>query len=131
MTDSDTPTLPTGLLERAVTLVASGEHDLVLGPSEDGGYYLIGLRRVHRDLFEDMPWSTSAVLEETLRRARGLGLSGACLAGWYDVDTGADLERLVAELEAGGEEGPRHTRRLLPDFAWGGRPASRTASKWP
>jgi uncharacterized protein len=131
VTDSDTPTLPTGLLERAVTLLASGEHDLVMGPSEDGGYYLIGLRRVHRELFEAMPWSTSVVLEETLRRARALGLSAACLAGWYDVDTGADLERLVAELEAGGDGGPRHTRRLLLDPARGEPPASRAVSKWP
>jgi uncharacterized protein len=111
--DSDTPTLPSGLLERAVTHVASRQHDLVLGPSEDGGYYLIGLHRIHRALFEDMPWSTPAVLEETLRRTRDLGLTVAQLEPWYDVDTGADLDRLTAELEAGGDEGPRYTRRLL------------------
>ena len=111
--DSDTPTLPSGLLERAVTHVASREHDLVLGPSADGGYYLIGLGRIHRVLFDDMPWSTPTVLEETLRRARDLGLTAARLEPWYDVDTGADLDRLMSELEAGGDEGPRHTRRLL------------------
>ena len=111
--DSDTPTLPSGLLERAVTHVASREHDVVLGPSEDGGYYLIGLGRLHRALFEDMPWSTPVVLEETLRRVRDLGLTAAQLEPWYDVDTGADLDRLTAELGAGGDEGPRYTRRLL------------------
>jgi uncharacterized protein len=111
--DSDTPTLPSGLLERAVTHVVSREHDVVLGPSEDGGYYLIGLGRLHRALFEDMPWSTPVVLEETLRRVRDLGLTAAQLEPWYDVDTGADLDRLTAELEAGGDEGPRHTRCLL------------------
>jgi rSAM/selenodomain-associated transferase 1 len=111
--DSDTPTLPSAFLERAVTQVASKEHDLVLGPSEDGGYYLIGLGRIHRALFEDMSWSTPAVLEETLRRARDLGLTVVQLDPWYDVDTGADLDRLAAELEAGGDKGPRHTRRLL------------------
>ena len=121
--DSDTPTLPTWLLERAVTLLASGEHDLVLGPSEDGGYYLIGLRRLHRELFEGMPWSTPAVLEETLRRARALGLSTLQVPPWYDVDTGADLARLTAELGAGGDGGPRHTRRFVLE-----RLVGRTAS---
>jgi len=111
--DNDTPTLPPGLLERAVTHVASREHDVVLGPSEDGGYYLIGLGRIHRALFEDMPWSTSVVLEETLRCVRDLGLTATQLEPWYDVDTRADLDRLAAELEAGGDKGPRHTRRLL------------------
>jgi len=109
--DSDTPTLPPGLLEQAVTHMASGARDLVLGPSEDGGYYLIGQRRLHRALFEDMPWSTSVVLEETVRRAHTLGLAVLELEPWYDVDTGADLVRLMADLET--DEGPRHTRRLL------------------
>jgi len=109
--DSDTPTLPSRLLEQAVTHMASGAHDLVLGPSEDGGYYLIGQRRLHRALFEDMPWSTPVVLEETVRRAHALGLTVLELEPWYDVDTGADLVRLMAEL--GTNKGPCHTRRLL------------------
>ena len=121
--DSDTPTLPAGLLERAVTLLASGEHDLVLGPSEDGGYYLIGLRPLHPEIFEGMPWSTPTVLEETLRRACALGLSTLRLPPWYDVDTDADLARLAAELSAGADGGPRHTRRFVLE-----RLAGRTAS---
>jgi uncharacterized protein len=123
MLDSDTPALPTGLLERAVNLLASGEHDLVLGPSADGGYYLIGLRRLYPELFEGIPWSTAAVLEETLRRARALGLSTIALSPWDDVDTGADLARLAAELGAGADAGPRHTRRFVLE-----RLAGRTAS---
>ena len=111
--DSDTPTLPSALLELAVSHMAAKAHELVLGPSEDGGYYLIGSRRIHRALFEDMPWSTPAVFGETVRRARALGLAVLALEPWYDVDTGADLARLAAEVEAGGDEGPRHTRRLL------------------
>ena len=120
--DSDTPTLPTGLLERAVTLLASGAHDLVLGPSEDGGYYLIGLRRPQPELFEGMPWSTPAVLEETLRRARALGLSALRLPPWYDVDTGADLARLTAELATEPIGEPRHTREFILGYL-GGRTA--------
>jgi rSAM/selenodomain-associated transferase 1 len=111
--DSDTPTLPSRFLEQAVAQLASGEPDLVLGPSDDGGYYLIGLRGVHRALFEGMPWSTPAVLEETLSRARALGLRVAQLAPWYDVDTGEDLARLMSELEAHAGQAPAHTRRHL------------------
>jgi uncharacterized protein len=111
--DSDTPTLPTERLESAVAAMSDGAQDLVLGPSEDGGYYLIGLRRPRPKLFEGMRWSTPTVLEETLRRARALGLSSTRLPAWYDVDTAADLARLRADLEAGSCGGPRHTRRFL------------------
>jgi rSAM/selenodomain-associated transferase 1 len=120
--DSDTPTLPVGLLDEAVRLVASGEHDLVLGPSDDGGYYLIGLRRLRPELFEGMPWSTPAVLEETRRRAEALGLRTARLAPWYDVDTTVDLARLTAELAGEPGGGARRTREFLL-----GRLAGRTA----
>ncbi|HEV2056893.1 MAG TPA: TIGR04282 family arsenosugar biosynthesis glycosyltransferase [Methylomirabilota bacterium] len=127
--DSDTPTLPTERLERAVAVMSGGGHDLVLGPSEDGGYYLIGLRRPHPELFEGMRWSTATVLEETERRARALGLSSTRLSAWYDVDTAADLARLQAEIAAGPDGlPPRHTRRfLLERSAWLERLAGRTA----
>ncbi len=111
--DSDTPTLPTERLEGAVAAMSGGGHDLVLGPSEDGGYYLIGLHRLYPELFEGMPWSTPTVLEETLQRARALGLSATTLSSWYDVDTAADLARLQADLAAGPPGGPRHTRRFV------------------
>jgi rSAM/selenodomain-associated transferase 1 len=126
--DSDTPTLPTERLERAVAVMSGGGYDLVLGPSEDGGYYLIGLRGPHPELFEGMRWSTPTVLEETLRRAHALGLSSTRLSAWYDVDTAADLARLQADLAAGSDGGPRHTRRfLLERSAWLERLAGRTA----
>ena len=131
MIDSDTPTLPTARLERAVAFMSGGGHDLVLGPSEDGGYYLIGLRRPHPELFEGMRWSTPTVLEETLRRARALGLSVDHAAAWYDVDTAADLARLQADLAAGPPAG----RAARGVSSWNGsrgeppRPAG--ASKWP
>ena len=70
--------------------------DVVLGPSDDGGYYLIGLRQLHPALFDAMPWSTPQVYDETLRRAAKLGLRVASLPGWYDVDTPAEFERLRA-----------------------------------
>ena len=122
MIDSDTPTLPTERLERAVALMRDSGPDLVLGPSEDGGYYLIGLRRPHPELFEGMPWSTPAVLDETLGRARALGLSSTMLEAWYDVDTAADLVRLQADLADRSDGGPHHTRRFVLE-----RLAGRTA----
>jgi uncharacterized protein len=97
-TGTDTPTLPAALLQRAVDLAASGDVDLVLGPSEDGGYYLIGVRADYPTLFDDVPWSTPAVLDVTLRRAEEAGLRTALLPTWFDVDTPEDLARLRAAL---------------------------------
>ncbi len=106
---SDIPTVPREHLEAALLRVADA--DLVLGPSEDGGYYLIGLREPRPELFRDMAWSTSTVLDETVDRARGLGLEVALLPSWFDVDTEADLERLEASLVAA--PGAAHTRAFF------------------
>ncbi len=111
--DSDTPTLPTEYLRQAVTLLSSPATDVVVGPSDDGGYYLIGLRQPWPALFEAIPWSTSEVLPETLRRAEAKGLRVACLPPWFDVDTAPDLERLAASLADADDEPPRHTRHFL------------------
>jgi rSAM/selenodomain-associated transferase 1 len=111
--DSDTPTLPICFLQQAVDLVTRSDIDLVLGPTQDGGYYLIGLRAMHRELFEAMAWSTSTVLSETIRRADAKGLRVACLPPWYDIDTPEDLGRLRAALAARGGGVPRHTRTFL------------------
>ena len=109
--DSDTPTLPTDFLRQAVELLSMAKADVVLGPADDGGYYLIGLRQPWPTLFADMPWSTPDVLPETMRRAEAARLSVACLPPWFDVDTPDDLGRLVTSL--GGDGGPAHTRRFL------------------
>jgi rSAM/selenodomain-associated transferase 1 len=110
---TDSPTLPRECLDEAVSLVMAPGVDVVLGPTEDGGYYLIGLRTPCRALFEDMPWGTPAVLARTLERAHRQGLRVACLPTWFDVDTGADLERLRVELESAPGLWPRHTREFL------------------
>jgi uncharacterized protein len=98
LVNSDSPTLPTSiLLEAARALVAPGDR-LVLGPAEDGGYYLIGLKQAHRHLFEDIAWSTPQVLAQTEERAREIGLATSRLPVWYDVDDIASLRRLRAQL---------------------------------
>jgi rSAM/selenodomain-associated transferase 1 len=93
---SDNPTLPTSLLADADR--ALDTHDLVVGPSADGGYYLIGMDRPHLGVFEGITWSTAVVCQQTLERASALCLRAATIQTWYDVDTAADLARLREEL---------------------------------
>jgi glycosyltransferase A (GT-A) superfamily protein (DUF2064 family) len=112
---SDIPTLPMAHVNRAFALL--GEHDLVLGPSDDGGYYLIGTHRPHPRLLREVTMSTPTVLRDTLAIAAELGLRAALLPGWYDVDTLADLARLRAELSAAPTTVAPHTRAWLATFA--------------
>ena len=110
---ADTPTLPGEFLRRALDALADPRLDLALGPTEDGGYYLIGLRAPRPELFEGIPWSTSRVFDETMRRARAVTLNVAVLPRWYDVDTIDDLRRLRASLAGpAGADAPR-TRDFL------------------
>jgi rSAM/selenodomain-associated transferase 1 len=100
---SDLPDLPPEYLQQAVRDLASGQDVLVLGPATDGGYYLIGLNRPHDALFEDIPWSTATVMDETRRRAAERGIPAILLREWSDVDEVGDLQRL---LEAPGDVAP-------------------------
>jgi rSAM/selenodomain-associated transferase 1 len=118
--NSDSPTLPTALLvEAAEVLARSGDH-AVLGPSTDGGYYLLGLKKPHRRLFQDVAWSTESVARQTLDRAAEIGLAVHVLPSWYDVDDFAALHLLRSELYAGVSFTPAltthratHVRRLF------------------
>ena len=109
--NSDGPSLPSVYLQGAIALLA--DVDVVLGPSEDGGYYLIGLKHPHPGLFSGVEWSTERVTVQTLERAESLGLLVAQLPPWYDVDTAADLERLRVELASLPAHELRHTRRFF------------------
>jgi rSAM/selenodomain-associated transferase 1 len=96
--DSDSPTVPTDQFVHAANLLLAPGHRAVLGPSEDGGYYLIGLQQPHAHLFEDITWSTSVVTAQTLERAAEVHLPVELLREWYDVDDAASLTRLQAEF---------------------------------
>ena len=95
---TDSPGLPQRHILGAMDLLS--QRDLVVGPCLDGGYYLIALRRPLPGLFRDIPWSSDAVLVETMRRAGERDLSVALLEPWYDVDTPEDLRFLKTYLTA-------------------------------
>ena len=86
---ADTPDLTTGIVRAAIEALSS--HDVVIGPAEDGGYYLIGMTTARPELMTDMAWSTPAVFPETMRRCEAEGLSVARLPKLSDCDTPADL----------------------------------------
>lgn len=117
---SDHPDLPLANVEEAFGRLAAGA-DVVLGPAEDGGYYLIAVRAeaLREELFGGVEWSTSRVLQATLANCRRLGLGFELLSEAPDVDTPDDLERLAATLAAGAADCPR-TANLLQN--WGRLP---------
>jgi uncharacterized protein len=112
--DADSPSLPTAFLRQACADLLDGTAEVVLGPCEDGGYYLIGLRAPAPELFRAMPWSTPAVLEETLARVRRLGRRLVLLPPWFDVDRGEDLTRLRAGVAAASAGARRAARPFVP-----------------
>jgi glycosyltransferase A (GT-A) superfamily protein (DUF2064 family) len=96
--NSDSPTLPGSILIQAIESLAADGDRVVLGAAEDGGYYLIGLKHAHRNLFNEIAWSTSDVLARTRQRAAEIDLPVELLPPWYDVDDAETLERLCKEL---------------------------------
>ena len=122
--DSDSPTVPAAAYQQAVQALAQPGDRVVLGPSGDGGYYLIGLKRAHPEPFQRITWSTASVLGETIARCREAGLDVVYLPTWYDVDDAATLHLLNEELLNGtpplfGEQratpgyAAPHTKQLL------------------
>jgi rSAM/selenodomain-associated transferase 1 len=96
--DSDSPTVPPAAFAQAVEYLSRSEDSVVLGPSDDGGYYLIGLKKSHHQLFDQIDWSTDRVFEQTISAARKIDLPVHLLPSWYDVDDRATLTRLCQEL---------------------------------
>ena len=114
---ADTPTLPRAVLERALRVLDDPATDVVLGPSEDGGDYLIGRRAPRAALFEDGAWSTASVFSATLARARAARLRVVRLRRWWDVDTPDDLARLQRWLAGRSRSTLPATRRALAALA--------------
>jgi rSAM/selenodomain-associated transferase 1 len=96
--DSDSPTIPAENFAQAVELLSLPGDRIVLGPCDDGGYYLIGLKRLHREVFERIDWSTERVFEQTKQRAAQIGIRVHELARGFDVDDRATLHRLCDDL---------------------------------
>ena len=108
--DSDSPMAPLeGAWEAARRDTTA---DALFGPCEDGGYFLVAMRRLHAPLFSDIPWSTPAVLETTHRRGQRAGLTLRDLDRGWDVDTRDDVRRLVPALSREPARAP-HTARWL------------------
>jgi len=109
---SDSPDLPLEYIEQAFQILDKDQADVVFGPAADGGYYLAGMKRLWRRLFEDIAWGGGDVLKTSCERASELALRTARLPGWYDLDTVDDLSRL---MQTANWEAPR-TRKLLRDM---------------
>ncbi len=103
--NSDSPHLPVSILERAFETLSA--HDVVVGPTHDGGYYLVGANAAHRVLFDRDGMSTESALDELLARARGLQLSVGFTEPFYDIDVEGDLTRLATELRLAPARAPR------------------------
>jgi uncharacterized protein len=117
--DSDSPTVPAESFAEAVELLSTGKDRVVLGPTDDGGYYLIGLKKLHGELFEQIDWSTERVLNQTIERATESALEIKLLSTGYDVDDASDLRRLCDELlgENAGDGVAPNTQKFLVNIA--------------
>jgi uncharacterized protein len=112
--NSDSPHLPGAVLENAFNILET--RDLVVGPTYDGGYYLVGAKASHAGLFTDDGMGTGSALEALLSRAEGLSLSVGITDQFYDVDVAQDLGRLARTLQGEPRKAPR-TAKWLVD--WG------------
>lgn len=108
---TDHPTLPTAFIEQAFDALAT-PGSICIGPSDDGGFYLIGMNDFYPELFHDMRYSHADVFAQTLERAGRTGARLAVLPPWYDVDTPDALRRLVADLDDPALDAA-HTRRVV------------------
>ena len=103
--NSDTPHLPASVLQSAFRALASS--DVVVGPTHDGGYYLVGATTSHPGLFHEDVMGTASALDSLVARARAMNLSVQLTAPFYDIDEAADLQRLSAELDGAPGKAPK------------------------
>jgi len=108
---SDSPNLPATFIKKAFDKLNT--YDFVIGPSKDGGYYLIGTKQPSSKLFEGIKWSSDSVLNNTIKNARRLDKKVYLLHLWYDVDTPQNLEFLKSDLRGKGNSSAVFTREAL------------------
>jgi rSAM/selenodomain-associated transferase 1 len=112
--NSDSPTVTAEAFRIAVhSLHTQDDRQLVLGPSNDGGYYLIGMKKLHRRVFEEIDWSTEHVFAQTVERAHEIGLKIETLPTFFDIDDPAALHRLCDELLGAERENAPATKAFL------------------
>jgi len=112
---TDHPTLPLAFVRRAFTALGE-DRSVCIGPSADGGFYLLGMSTFFPELFEGMTYSHEAVFRDTLARARAADAEITVLPRWYDVDRPEDLSRLLDDLSDASTHAPR-TRRMIDRLA--------------
>jgi glycosyltransferase A (GT-A) superfamily protein (DUF2064 family) len=95
---SDAPSLTTAMVDEAFVLLK--QNDVVFGPSTDGGYYLVGLSRMAREIFEGIEWSTEKVLQQSIAKCESLGLTVATIRPLTDIDDEADLQQELESLRS-------------------------------
>jgi rSAM/selenodomain-associated transferase 1 len=110
---SDLPALPLTILETAFDLLATSIHQVVLGPSHDGGYYLVGMNQPTPEIFQDMRWSHDQVLAQTTDKLSKLGIPPALLPAWFDIDSVEDLKQLEALPEPATRNAVQRTLSYL------------------
>jgi len=111
---ADAPLLTADHVSEATSLLRT-RGGVVVGPADDGGYYLIGMTSVHDRLFDGIEWGTDTVLADTMRRADALGIDLCLIRGTYDVDTVDDLRRLERDLALEPPDVARHVRLWIAD----------------
>jgi rSAM/selenodomain-associated transferase 1 len=109
--NSDGPSLPLAYIQAALQLL--DDHDVVYGPSEDGGYYLVALDQPHPELFRGIEWSTPRVMDQSLAVTHEAGLQVGLLPEWFDVDNAAGLKRLLQDARTLPSHRLVNTRRFL------------------
>jgi len=114
--DSDSPTVTAEVYREAVDALQSKAERVVLGPTDDGGYYLIGMKHAYASLFADIDWSTARVFDQTMARARKIGLEIHVLPSFFDVDDRAALRRLCEELLGKDGGSAQATTKFLQDI---------------
>jgi uncharacterized protein len=110
--DSDSPTLPAAYLSQAFSALSNGA-DVAIGPCDDGGYYLIGIKQPTPRLLREVQMSTPTVAADTIALAEEEGLQVSLLPTWYDIDDAASLSRLMKEVEQLDSQVASQTRRFL------------------